>query len=212
MKGFVVALLEITLFFLTSALARWYLDPLQSLGWIMYYWFCFTILTGYWESVYITNFHSIAAYADQLVKNHESVWFLDYPISYVKPNLLARIFYAEYGANADREYKSHVKGDYWSRLIESSHALCCAAFCLASLVAVWFDQEKVYRIGLVGMGMQFMNSLLYMGEYFLQCKDKNSMNYDCSSFPLGKWMYHRIFMWINIFWLLFPTIIIFQYC
>ena len=135
-----------------------------------------------------------------------------------RPDLMAKIFYAEYGASADREYMSKRKGDYWSRLIESSHALYCATFCLAALIATIVDSgsdaepDHSVRLGMVGMGMQFMNSLLYMGQYFLQSRDKDSVNYADPAFPLGKWMDKRPFMWVNVFWMLFPTIIIWQYC
>ena len=31
-----------------------------------------------------------------------------------------------------------------------------------------------------------MNSLLYMGEYFIQINDPNSVNYDTERFPCGR--------------------------
>jgi hypothetical protein len=37
----------------------------------------------------------------------------------------------------------------------------------------------------IGMGQQFMNSLLYMSQYFLQCNDPDSPNFNQPDFPLG---------------------------
>jgi hypothetical protein len=212
MKGYNIALLEILLFFVTAYTVRTYITDLQQFGPVMYYWFCFTTLTGLWEVVFVVNYDTIATMAKNLVTMKKSVWTMNFPLYYVLPNRMAKIFYAEYGASADREYQSEKHGDYWSRLIESSHAFCCGAFCCAALVATSYDPERAFLLGMVGMGMQFMNSLLYMGEYFLQCRDKNSVNYDCMNFPLGKWMIKRWFMWVNACWMLFPTIIIWQCC
>lgn len=208
-KGYQVALLEILLFGLGAYAAQQYLTPLQAMGGLMYYWFCFTTLTGYWESVYIRTYDEIASFAQKLVENKQSVWTMDVPLYYVCPYYLAKLFYAEYGANADREYMSERKGDYWSRLIESSHATCCGLFACGSLVTLLATQSLAAAtiVGMMGMGCQFMNSLLYMGEYFLQCNDKDSPNYCRPSFPLGRWMADRLFMWINLFWLLFPFLI-----
>lgn len=212
MKGYGVALIELMLFFVGATLARSYISQLQILSPLMYYWFCFTTLTGLWEYVFVTNYTVVVRYSRQLVANTKHVWDTEYPWFYIRPDLMAKIFYAEYGAWADREYMSTRKGDYWSRLIESSHALCCGAFCCATLLATMVDKEKAVRLGMVGMGMQFMNSLLYMGQYFLQCRHGDSPNYNNIEFPLGRWMSDRLFMWVNIFWMICPTIIIFQSC
>jgi hypothetical protein len=210
-KGYQLAICELGLWFICAHALRNHVESLQQMGLIMYYWFCFTVITGMWEYYYVTQYHSIASFARMLVTTDNSIWLMDIPIHYLSINLFAELFYAEYGANADREYISMKKGDYWSRLIESSHAFCCASFCLASLVSTVLDNEKFYLIGMVGMGMQFMNSLLYMGQYFLQCKDSHSPNYKTNLFPTGPFLCDRLFMWVNLFWLLFPTIIIFQY-
>ena len=60
------------------------------------------------------------------------------------------------------------------------------------------------------MASQFMNSLLYMGEYFIQINDPNSVNYDTERFPCGRFLIKRPFMWINFFWLAMPTYVIIQ--
>lgn len=197
------------MFGLVSYLFRRNSASLGEMDPLMYYWFCFTTLTGFWESVYLTNYNEVAQYAAVLVETKKSVWTSLFPIGYVCPYHFSKIFYAEYGANADREYMSQRKGDYWSRLIESSHAVFCALFTSAALVNMWYtgNQYTTTLIGLMGMSSQFMNSLLYMGEYFLQCRDNSSPNFSCPNFPLGRWMYRRLFMWINLFWLLFPALI-----
>lgn len=170
---------------------------------------CFTVLTGFWEFVYVTCYNSVSETADALVRTGEHVWTNNYGPCMIIPSRFARLFYAEYGAHADREYMSRRRGDYWSRLIESSHALCCALFCLVSLVYLYIEVNPARAMLSLsfGMGCQFMNSLLYMGEYYRQCTDPTSPNHITNTFPLGKWMSKRLFMWINVFWLLFPMYI-----
>ena len=58
------------------------------------------------------------------------------------------------------------------------------------------------------MGSQFMNSLLYMGEYFIQVEEKDSVNYNRKEFPTGNFLLKRPFMWINFFWLAMPTYVL----
>jgi hypothetical protein len=125
------------------------------------------------------------------------------------PSRFAQLFYAEYGAYADRKYMTRRRDDYWSRLIESSHAFCCAFFCLLALICMYNNDPYRFMICVTaGMASQFMNSLLYMGEYFQQCSDLDSPNYNSRRFPVGKWLLCRPFMWINIFWMLLPSYII----
>lgn len=202
-KGWKIALAEVALFFLGAHMFRG-TDDLSSLN---YYWFCFTSLVGFWEYVYISNFNEVSAIAEKLVLEKKSVWFSDYPLYYINPYYFSILFYAEYAANADREYKSHRKYDYWSRLIESSHAMFCAGFCLASLFVARENLTASMMIGLIAMGAQFMNSYIYMAEYFMQCWTTTSPNYSSNSFPLGLWMLKRPFMWINAMWLFFPILI-----
>ena len=62
----------------------------------------------------------------------------------------------------------------------------------------------------MAMAFQLMNSLLYMIEYGLQCYDVHSPNYyNISGYELGVLMIGRPFMYVNIFWLIMPTYIIF---
>ena len=55
------------------------------------------------------------------------------------------------------------------------------------------------------MSSQFMNSLLYMSEYFVQTNDPNSVNYNTPKFPCGFALLKRPFMWINAAWLIMPV-------
>ena len=90
-----------------------------------------------------------------------------YPLNYVLPWKLAEIFYAEYGAWADREYM--ISSNYWSRLIEGSHAGLCGLFSLLGMLCRLEHVNKQYLVCMVlAMGTQLMNSVLYMGEYFFK--------------------------------------------
>lgn len=203
-RGYTGALLELTLFF--AAAYSCHTAQLQKMDTVSYYWFCFSVLTGIWEFFYLSNYQTVARYAQQLQIRHRYVWFMQYDLSMIMPWTFSKLFYAEYAAHADREYKSRTADDYWSRLVESSHALFCALNCLLSLVALQRGSEHVSLcFALFGMGAQFMNSLLYMGEYFLQCLDVNSVNHISNSFPFGPWMCRRLFMWVNALWLIFPV-------
>jgi hypothetical protein len=208
MKGYIGALLEVSLFAgIAYTLREYVLFPLINP--VYYYWMCFTVLTGIWEFVYVTCYDSVSRIAESLIRTDEHVWTKEYSICMIIPSRFTRLFYAEYGAHADREYMSRRRGDYWSRLIESSHALCCAMFCLSSLVFLYIDndEDRYMTALLFGMGCQFMNSLLYMGEYYRQCDDPTNPNHVTNTFPIGNWMSDRPFMWINVLWLLMPLYI-----
>lgn len=282
LAGWAIALMELVLYFLCALLVRSYFKTLDR---VTYYWFGFTVLTGFWEFIYVTRYSVIEKSAAELIATKQHVWTNTYPVTTLLPARVAQLFYAEYGAYADREYMTKVTGDYWSRLIESSHALFCALSCLLCLSIVYFsrivsgvtqrsrvirdkvshitaedddtrfiresqrnyqqrryrrdpfpcdpvpgtryadnntntpsaaitDEHKLPRSALViaaaGMGCQFMNSLLYMGEYFLQCGDKYSTNYVSRDFPIGPWMSARWFMWVNIAWLIFPVGVLYR--
>ena len=55
------------------------------------------------------------------------------------------------------------------------------------------------------MGTQIMNSILYMGEYFIQTRDQRSVN-----FPIGILLTNRGFMYVNIFWTVMPSYCIYS--
>lgn len=205
-KGYIIALLELMLFGLGAYTARKYVTGLDRVDSVAYYWLCFTVLTGFWEAVYVSMYRKVTTYAALLIKTKKSVWTQDYAWYYVCPVLMSEIFYAEYGAWADREYMSERRGDYWSRLIESTHALLCGLCAFVGLSFAAFGSIFTAELWIIlAMGCQLMNSILYMGEYFEQCRDKDSVNYSgAPGFPLGKFMSHRLFMWVNIFWTLCP--------
>jgi hypothetical protein len=207
-KGYVGAILVLMSFAGISYLVRVNVDKFMDFDTVMYYWFCFCILTGFWELVYLSCYKHISHYARYLIKHNKSVWTERYKINMIFPWNTARLFYAEYAAHADREYMS--LSDDWSRLIEGSHALLCAVF--ASMSLVYQYQENTFSALIcagIAMGFQFMNSLLYLGEYNIQCNDPESINYSYTkNFPLGFLGLDRPFMWINLYWLLFPGYII----
>lgn len=211
MKGYVVGILELTLFMFGSIFIRKSFHQLQSINKITYFWVMMTILTGIWEIAYISDYSHVVNMSSQLIKNKQHVWTNDiYNISYVLPWKLSHIFYSEYGAWADREYMSN--SDDWSRIIESSHCTQCALFSLIAIIFKIYDNHSNYLISLsVSMGTQFMNSFLYMFAYFIQEKNPNNVNYGNSTFPSDTWLFSRPFMWVNIFWLAMPFYTILYY-
>ena len=203
MKGYVIGIFEIALYFVGSIFLRKSFHQLQSINQATYYWVMMTILTGFWEIAYISNYSSVIGYAHHLVNTTQHVWTNNYDISYVLPWKLSYIFYAEYGAWADREYMSDT--DDWSRVIESSHCTQCALFSLLAVTFKIFNNHNNFLICLsVSMGTQFMNSFLYMLAYFWQENEIDNVNYPSEGFPTDKWLIKRPFMWVNIFWLVMP--------
>ena len=60
------------------------------------------------------------------------------------------------------------------------------------------------------MGNQLMNSVLYMGQYFIETGDVDSVNYNDDDFPAGFLLYKRAFMYVNIFWTIMPAIVLYE--
>lgn len=208
--GWIGAIFEIALFMLIFGNIISFSENLKDLNPVVSYWLGFTVLTGYWEIVYLSNRNKINEYAKYLISSNESVWTNKYELKMVLPSNLSKLFYAEYGAWADREYKSFT--DNWSFTIEGSHCTICAFFSLLALWSAVCGNNSNFLITLgIGMGSQFMNSLLYMAEYSLQTYDKHSVNYNSDKFPTGKYLLERPFMYINYLWLLFPAYAIFTY-
>lgn len=203
MIGYGIAATEIFLYFIVSKLIRKHYTPLQNINTISYYWFTFTILTFIWECAYISDYDNITHIGHNLIDKNQSVWTNNYDLSYILPWKLARIFYAEYGASADREYLI-LDGD-WSKIVESSHAIWCGIGSLCTLILKIKHNINCFNVCLgISMGSQFMNSLLYMVNYWYQCYDEDNVNYITNSFPIGPWFSKRAFMYINVFWLIFP--------
>ena len=85
-----------------------------------------TILTGLWEFCFISNYKYVNLLSNEFLETKTHVWSSEYNLSYILPWKLSYIFYAEYGAYADREYM--ISKDDWSRVIEGTHAIFCAFF------------------------------------------------------------------------------------
>jgi hypothetical protein len=210
MKGYIIAIIELALYFMGSVTIRNNFKNLNNVNKITYYWVTLTILTGVWEIFYISNYNEISIMANDLIINNEHVWTNNYNISYILPWKFSKIFYSEYGAWADREYMSHT--DDWSRIIESSHCTQCALFAFIAIFCKIIGNHNNYLITLsVSMGTQFMNSILYLFAYFIQEKEPANINYNSSSFPTNTWLTDRPFMLVNIFWFVMPFYIISYY-
>ena len=204
-RGFVGALLELEIFFGISTIMLKYFQ-INFINKIAYYWLCFTILTGIWEMFYVIQHKAVVFMSNNLLVKKQHVWCKKYDIDMVFPWKLSRIFYAEYGAYADREYMTCK--DNWSRIIEGTHCLLCAIFSFFTIYYYNLDKLKYSLCLGISMGSQLMNSILYMGEYFIQTKNKDSVNFDSEAFPCGKLLLKRPFMWINIFWTIMPLYIL----
>tara|TARA_X000000368_G_scaffold371259_1_gene320927 strand:+ start:356 stop:991 length:636 start_codon:yes stop_codon:yes gene_type:complete len=206
MIGILLALIEVSLFTIPIMICRQYNIHFKSLGIIDYFWICFTVLTALWELNFIINYQHVYFESMSLLKNKTHVWTNDYNLSYLFPWNFSKIFYAEYAAYADKYYMAR-KG-IWSRIIESTHALFCGLFAFLYLINL-SKKTSSYKIALgVAMGSQLMNSLLYMGEYFIQTTDQSSLNFNTDAFPTGFALIKRPFMYVNIFWTIMPLYII----
>ena len=203
-QGLIIGILEIAIFFFTSHRIRKQNKLLGQVDLITYYWLAMTILTLIWEFSFVLNYKAISLDAQHLITNHEHVWTNNYDLTYLLPWKLSSIFYAEYGAYADRMYMQNHND--WSRIIESTHALFCGVFSYLALHnKAKFKNEKKFLIAFsVGMGSQLMNSILYMANYFNQLTDIHNINYCTNDFPCGFGLWHRPFMYVNIFWTLMP--------
>lgn len=202
--GLEIAGIEVGIFIIMAFFIRKYIISLTRINKLVYYWMMFTILTGFWEFSFITHYKYVNNISRTLIASDEHVWSSKYNISYILPWKMAYIFYAEYGAYADREYM--VIKDDWSRVIEGTHALFCALFCLFAFLFNIYGKKNRYTICLsVGMGGQFMNSILYLVNYFIQCNNPYNVNYGTPEFPTGKFLSKRLFMYVNVFWFLFPA-------
>ena len=164
---------------------------------VIYYWLIITVITGFlWEPAFVYQYRQVQTYADLLIINNTSVWFDKYTVDYLIPHKFSMIFYSTYGAWADREYMDI--GNYWSRIIESTHALFCGLFAALCLVFyVWGDKSHYNLLLGVSMGSQLMNSIL-MGS-ISSIADINSptmIRLSSNEF--------RVYnpLWINIFGLL----------
>jgi len=206
-SGIGIGLVEITIYLCIGFFLRDEFRSLKKLNVISYFWLLMTVLTGIWEFAFISQYKEVHNYAEQLVQNDTHVWGTRYDLSYVNPWKLSRIFYAEYGAHADREYIA--LDNHWSRVIEGSHAVLCGLFATLALYFKSHSKNKLYVISAtVAMSTQLMNSILYMAQYFYQMRDPNSVNYPSAGFPAGFALWERAFMYVNVFWTLMPLYVI----
>ena len=207
LSGFELALIEVGLIFSVSFTLKQNNKELSQLNSILFYWTFFTFFTGLWETAFLIQYNTTCSTAQQLLETKSHVWTNNYNTSYILPWKFSNIFYAEYGAYADREYMQ--LKDNWSRVIEGSHAIMCGIFALMAILFKIFKKEAHYFVSLsVCMGAQLMNSVLYMVNYFHEMKDPSNVNYVTQYFPAGTFLEKRPFMYINIFWTLMPSYII----
>lgn len=208
--GLVLGFTEIFLFLFIISVVRIFSKKMKSIDFISYFWISLTILTMFWEMSYIYNDKIINEYSKYLIDNKEHVWSNKYPLQYLLPNKLAEIFYAEYGAYADREYM--VTRDHWSRIIEGTHAFFCGIFSLGALINKKTNISSKYLLFVgIAMGSQIMNSVIYMGQYFIETTEIYSINYNSTEFPIGNMLFKRPFMYVNIFWTIMPAYVILNY-
>ena len=82
--GWVGGILEVSLFMLIFGNIISFNDELQKIDPMVSYWLGFTVLTGFWEIVYLSNRRSINNYAKELISSNTSVWTNEYPLSITK--------------------------------------------------------------------------------------------------------------------------------
>ena len=202
-NGIVIAVIELGLYFLSSYFIRRRFRRLKEIDIVSYYWFMMTILTFIWEVSFISDYANVIGVSKSLLETKTHVWTNGYNVSYILPWKVARIFYGEYGAYADRDYMN--MSDDWSRVIEGTHAMFCGTFAIWAIVARTRGNKKHFLItSSISMGSQLMNSLLYMANYFNETHVPSSVNYDTTSFPTGRALSHRPFMYVNLFWTIMP--------
>jgi len=208
-NGIILGTMEISLFGLISYGCKDFLPNLQNMDSMIYYWFCLTILTGIWEISFIMNYKQCVDNSKELIIKKEHVWFNKYTLDNLLPWKFSKIFYAEYGAWADRDYMMIT--NYWSRLIEGSHAFLCGLVALHCMLNKTEGEERTFLIlAVLSMGTQLMNSILYMGEYFIQTRDQGSVNYNSYIFPIGILLTKRGFMYVNLLWTIMPSYCIYS--
>lgn len=211
-SGITLAIIQVCMIVGGSAVLRNYsknmIRATHKLNAFTYYWFMFTMFTGFmWESAFVAQYRDVNAYSEQLIATNQTVWFNKYTLDYLLPWKFSKIFYGDYGAYADREYM--VNTNDWSRVIESTHAIMCAMFALLAFVFGYFNKDNRMSVCVgASMGTQLMNSVLYMAEYAVQMEDPDNVNYPTKGFPAGTLLIHRPFMWVNVFWTIFPLYIL----
>ena len=224
-KGITLALIEVSLiFYLGYNLKK--LNKFQNINGITFYWLLFTTITGIWEFSFLINYNLTCQMAYSLLQNHEHVWTSDYLLIDILPIKFSKLFYAEYGAYADREYMK--PNNNWSRIIEGTHLIFCGLGSFLALLLKKTEKEiiktekeiiktekekqtinKYYLIFVSSaMSSQAMNSILYMVNYLYEIKDSLNPNYNSTDFPIGNYLNKRPFMYINILWTIMPLYVL----
>ena len=207
LNGIQLAVIELLGFYHISHLVKLH-SQLVSLPIIPYYWITFTIMTGIWETFYLCYREKVKTISHQLERNREHVWTNYYSPIKLIPSDFSLIFYSEYGAYADREYIR--LRDNWSLDIEGTHALFCGLTSLIGILTKLLNGPQWLIWITISMSCQLMNSVLYLGQYFIQIKSPDSVNFDTPFFPCGPYLLKRPFMYINIFWTIMPLYILFK--
>jgi hypothetical protein len=203
-KGAIIVV--IVFFVLATILRKEY--QIYDINLTTYYWLMFTVLTGIWELYYLINKRTVSKLSNMLIENNAHVWTQNYPIIMILPNYTSKIFYTEYAAWADRLYGT--PRNPWSLIIEGTHCFVCALFSAITILTSANGNYELSNATLyIAMTAQAMNSILYIVQYMIQTRQKDSPNYDSEDFPCGQYLLDRPFMWINIFWTLMPSLIMF---
>ena len=234
-SGISLALIEVFFVFALSYIIKISNVNLHLIHSIPYYWLTFTIMTALWEFFFITNYKETTQHSLSLINNKTHIWTSNYDSTYLIPSKFSILFYSEYASYADRMYMA--KSDDWSRVIEGSHLFICGFFSLLGLyfkskvsngnpkkinynlpndkkddlITTEHDMYYISRYFLtigISMSGQFMNSILYMVNYFHETRDSNNPNYNTSTFPTGKLLFQRPFMYVNVLWFTMPVIVL----
>jgi hypothetical protein len=211
-SGISIGIIELGLFYVIIRFMSKFIRTYVSLDFISYAWLSLTLLTGIWEFCFIVLYSEINNISGILIEHKKHVWLSGYDISYLLPWKFSKIFYAEYGAYADREYMA--RDNIWSRIIEGTHAILCGVISGTALYYLYpkrrENKNKIIIYINVAMGAQLMNSLLYIGNYLIEINDVNNVNYNSEVFPCGFILTKRPFMYVNIFWTIMPCYVIYM--
>ena len=208
MFGWTIGTLELVFFLFFSGGVRYIFSGYRKIDAITYYWLCLTILSGIWEVGYILNYSEIVSTATELIENDEHVWLKQYNFSYTLPWNMAKIFYAEYGAWADREFISN--SDEYTHQVEGTFMIFCAISSAFGLMTD-FERRSVISVVAVGFAMliQLISTIIYIVDYVVQLRDYYNVNFYSGDFPVGTMFSKRPFLYANVLWLLMPAYIIF---
>ena len=206
-NGFILAIIEVSIVFNLGYILKSRIKYV-GLNNITYYWLFFTFITGIWEFSFLINYESTCNIANNLLENNQHVWRNQYKLIEIIPWKFAQLFYAEYGAYADREYM--IVHNNWSRIIEGTHLIFCGLG--SALALLTYNKKKSISDLFISSSMsaQAMNSILYIVNYFHETRDPLNPNYNSTSFPTGIILNDRPFMYINILWTIMPLYILFK--